>query len=358
MANFYPLSVVDVRRETRNSVVLTLEPRDEDRDTFAFIHGQYLTFRRDFDGEELRRSYSICAAPCEGTLRVGIKKVDGGFFSTWANDQLQVGQVLESMAPLGNFHSALEPDRPKSYLAFAVGSGITPVLSIIKTVLAQEPRADLTLVYGNRSTNSIMFREELEDLKNRYLGRFTLVHVLAGESQDIDLFSGRIDADKCEALFQSWISPEKCDQAYICGPESMMLATAASLRAHGMGDEQIKFELFATARRSQARRRETPKATDSKEKACSATITLDGTSRVVEVPKQGLSLLDAALEADLDVPYACKVGVCSTCRAMVLEGEVEMKSNHALDDYEVRSGYVLTCQASPLTDKLVVDYDQ
>ncbi|MHA1530021.1 MAG: 2Fe-2S iron-sulfur cluster-binding protein [Alphaproteobacteria bacterium] len=358
MARFYPLSVTEVRRETRDSVVVTLAPRAGDREVFDFIQGQYLTFRRKFGGAEVRRSYSICAGRGEALLRVGIRKVDGGCFSTWANEELQPGEVLEAMAPMGSFHTAIEPGRRKSYLGFAGGSGITPLIGIVKTVLAEEPKADFTLVYANRSTSSIMFREELEDLKNRHLGRLNLVHVLESEAPDIDLFAGRLDAAKCAALFAGWIDVAGADQAFICGPEPMMLAVAATLRAHGLGDEVIKFELFASARPGRARRRKARAAPGSKGDTCSVTFMLDGASRVVEVPKRGQSLLDAALAANLDAPHACKAGVCSTCRAMVLEGEVEMAANHALEDYEVRRGYVLTCQSHPMTGTIVVDYDQ
>ncbi|MET2831374.1 1,2-phenylacetyl-CoA epoxidase subunit PaaE [Mesorhizobium shangrilense] len=357
MARFFQLEVADVRRETRDAVVVTLSPRAEDRAAFDFTQGQYLTFRRTFEGEELRRSYSICAGRDEGLLKVGIKKVEGGAFSTWANDELRPGDLLEAMPPMGAFHVPLEPERGRSYLGFAGGSGITPVLSLIKTTLAREPRSRFTLIYGNRSINAIMFREELEDIKNIYLGRFSIIHVLESEAQDIDLFSGRIDAEKCSRLFKGWIDIKAVDLAYICGPEPMMLAIAASLREHGLHDDQIKFELFASAPR---RARHVAKAASSNDRAetCKATITLDGTTRVIDMPKRGQSILDAALGASLEAPYACKAGVCSTCRAMVLEGEVEMETNHALEDYEVKRGYVLTCQCYPISDSVVVSYDQ
>ena len=215
MPRFYPLEVSDIRRDTRDAVVVTLEPRAEDRDAFDFIQGQYLTFRRTFDGEEIRRSYSICAGRDDGCLRVGVKRVDGGCFSTFANEELEVGDVLEAMPPMGAFHTAIEPEKAKVHLGFAGGSGITPVLSIIKTVLAKEPKSRFTLLYANRSINAIMFREELEDLKNTYLGRFSIIHVLESEAQGIDLFSGRIDAEKCAALFKSWIDIEDVSIAYI-----------------------------------------------------------------------------------------------------------------------------------------------
>jgi ring-1,2-phenylacetyl-CoA epoxidase subunit PaaE len=358
MASFYPLRVADIRRETRDAVVLTLAPRPEDRDVFAFTQGQYLTFRRSFDGEEIRRSYSICVERGAELLQVGIKRVEGGCFSTWANEDLQVGAELEAMPPMGNFHAPIEPERAKRYLGFAGGSGITPVLGIIRTVLAEEPDSSFTLVYGNRSTNAIMFREDLEDLKNRYLGRFSIVHILESD-QDIELFTGRVDAEKCEALFGAWIDVSGADQAFICGPEPMMLAVAATLKAHGMAEDRIKFELFASGQPGRAKRRGgRQKPEMSREATCRATFILDGTSRTLDMPKLGTAILDAALAADLDVPYACKAGVCSTCRAMVIDGEAEMEANFALEDYEVRRGYILTCQATPLTDTITVDYDQ
>ena len=358
MARFHSLDVVDVRRETRDAVVVTLKPRDEDAGLFDFTQGQYLTFRRRFDEEELRRSYSICAGKGEGFLQVGIKRVDGGAFSTWANESLAAGEVLEAMPPMGNFHTPLDPDAARHYLGFAGGSGITPVLSIIKTVLAAEPGSSFTLVYANRQISSIMFREDLEDLKNRYLGRLSVLHVLEAEAQEIDLFTGRIDAAKCAALFKTWIDLASVDTTYICGPEPMMLAIAGALKEHGLADGQIKFELFASGQPGRAKKRVASSAAATSNSTTEATITLDGATRTFRMPKEGTSLLDAALEASLDAPYACKAGVCSTCRAKVLEGEAEMAVNHALEDYEVRQGYVLTCQCFPLSDKIVVSFDQ
>lgn len=358
MARFYPLQVVDVQPETRDAVVLTLAPSDEDRPRFAFTQGQYLTFRRVFDGEELRRSYSICAGLDDGVLQVGIKRVDGGAFSNWANEQIRVGDTLEAMAPMGNFHVPLDPQGARHYLGFAGGSGITPVLSIIRTVLARESASRFTLVYANRQISSIMFREALEDLKNRYLGRFSVIHVLETEAQEIDLFTGRVDADKCRALFESWIDLPSVDTAFICGPEPMMLAIAESLRDHGLTDAQIKFELFASGQPGRAPVRPRVASAADTSQTAQATITLDGMTRTLSIQKNGQSLLDAALAADLDAPFACKAGVCSTCRAKVLEGETEMAVNHALEDYEVRQGYVLTCQCHPLSDRVVISYDE
>lgn len=357
MARFLPLTVTDVRRETRDAVVVTLTPRDEDRALFDFTQGQYLTFRRSFDGEELRRSYSICAGVDDGCLQVGIKRVDGGAFSTWANENLTPGDMIEAMPPMGKFSMPLDPATARHYVGFAAGSGITPVLSIVKTVLRREPGSRFTLVYANRQISSIMFREELEDLKNLYLGRFSVLHVLESEAQEIDLFTGRIDADKMTALFDRWIDPKSVDAAFICGPEPMMLTVAQSLRDHGLRDDQIRFELFASGQPGRAKARPVSRTTEGGE-GTQATMTLDGATRSFAMPREGQTILDAAIANNLDAPYSCKAGVCSTCRCKVLEGEAEMAVNHALEDYEVRAGYVLSCQAYPLTDRVVVTYDE
>ena len=358
MARFHPLTVTDIRHETRDAVVVTLKPREEDRAAFDFTQGQYLTFRRDFDGEELRRSYSICAGKDEGVLKVGIKRVDGGAFSNWANGNLAPGDVIEAMPPMGRFYMDIDPTTEKHYLGFAGGSGITPVLSIIKTVLSQEPRSKFTLVYSNRQINSIMFREDLEDLKNLYLGRFSVIHILEQEGQEIDLFTGRIDGDKMKGLFTHWLDASAVDTAFICGPEPMMLAIAQSLRDHGLTDAQIKFELFASGQQGRAKTKAVSKTAIVPGSGVQATVTLDGATRSFEMARGGETILDAAIAAKLDAPYSCKAGVCSTCRCKVLEGEVEMAVNHALEDYEVRAGYVLSCQAMPISDRVVVTYDE
>ncbi len=357
MSRFHPLQVVDVRKETRDAVVVTLKPRDEDAEAFAFTQGQYLTFRRDFDGDELRRSYSICAGLDEKCLKVGIKRIEGGAFSSWANSDLKAGDTVEAMPPMGRFFTQIDSDAEKSYMAFAGGSGITPVLSIIKTVLAREPKSSFTLVYANRQISSIMFREELEDLKNTYLGRFSVIHVLESESQEIDLFTGRIDAEKMDLLFRLWLDAQSVDTVFICGPEPMMLTIADSLRKHGLADEQIKFELFASSQPGRVKKRAQAADTASSANTCEVSVTLDGATRTFSMPKDGTAVLDAAIDNDMDAPFACKAGVCSTCRAKVLEGDVEMEINHALEDYEIRAGYVLSCQCIPLSDKVVLSYD-
>ena len=357
MARFHDLTVTDVKKTIRDAVVVTLKPVNGAADAFDFTQGQYLTFRRDFDGQELRRSYSICAGRDDGVLQVGIKRVDGGAFSTWANEDLAVGDTLQAMAPMGSFHTALDADAARQYLGFAGGSGVTPVLSILKTTLAREPNSTFTLVYANKGISTIMFREELEDIKNTYMGRFNVIHILEADAQEIDLFTGLVSQEKCAELFKGWIDIAHVDTAFICGPEPMMLGIAAALRAHGLEDAQIKFELFASAQPGRAKQKAVSSQAASGANQTTAVITLDGATQTITTAKD-VSILDAALANAMDAPYACKAGVCSTCRCRVIEGEVEMASNHALEDYEVEKGYILSCQSYPLTDKVVVDYDQ
>lgn len=352
MPQFHPLTVTDIHHTIRDAVVLTLKP--DSPEAFTFTQGQYLTFKQDFDGTELRRNYSICAGLDDGVLQVGIKRVDGGAFSTFANTQLKVGDTLQAMPPSGSFFTQLEPDTAKSYLGFAGGSGITPVLSILKTVLRREPQATFTLVYANRAVNTIMFREELEDLKNLYMGRLTIIHILES-GQDMELFTGRVDQEKCDKLFQHWIDVTSVDTAFICGPEPMMLAIADSLKTHGLEPDQIKFELFTESQQGRLAKQEIT-ARAAGQKGTEAQVTVEGVTRRFTMPKDQ-SVLEAALDNALDAPFACKAGVCSTCKARVLEGEYEMLSNHALEDYEVEQGMVLTCQCYPLSDKIVVEYD-
>ena len=357
MARFHDLTVTDIHKTIRDAVVVTLKPVNGSAEAFDFTQGQYLTFRRDFDGEELRRSYSICAGKDDGILQIGIKRVEGGAFSSFANQELKVGDTLQAMPPMGRFFTELDPDKPKQYLGFAGGSGITPVLSILKTTLAREPASTFTLVYANKGVATIMFREELEDLKNSYMGRFNVIHVLESDAQEIDLFTGLVSQEKCAELFKGWIDIAHVDTAFICGPEPMMLGIAAALRAHGLDDAQIKFELFASGQPGRARQKAKTVGNGTAANQTTAVIKLDGASQTIAMSKD-TSVLEAALANSIDAPFACKAGVCSTCRCRVVEGEVEMVANHALEDYEVEKGYVLSCQSYPLTDRVVIDYDQ
>lgn len=355
MPRFHELTVTDVQKTIRNAVIVTLQPPEGSAGGFEFKSGQYLTFKRDFDGQEIRRSYSICTGENDGCLQVGIKQVEGGAFSTWANTDLKPGDTLASMPPMGSFFSGTKTGQSKNYLAFAGGSGITPVLSILKSVLNDEPGSHFTLVYANQGAHTIMFREELEDLKNIYLDRLAIVHVLETEGQDSDLFSGRIDSKKCVGLFKYWIDIQSIDAAYICGPEPMMLAISQALRDHGLNDDQIKFELFAGTQVGQAKRRASSRKPETVQ--TKLTVKLEGAVYDLELGPD-ISVLDAALDQSIDAPHACKAGVCSSCRCKVVEGEVEMIANHSLEDYEVEKGYVLACQSYAVSDKIRLDFDQ
>jgi len=350
--NFHTLTVANIEKTIRDAVVLTLKP--DEPQAFDFTQGQYLTFRRQFDEVELRRSYSICSSKQSDLLQVGIKRVDGGAFSTWANSELQVGDTLEAMPPMGNFYKA-SSNQDNHYLAFAGGSGITPVLSILRTGLQHEPASKFTLVYANRSTNSIMFREELEDLKNTYLGRLSIIHVLEEDSQGIELFHGRVDAEKCEKLFSGLVDLDGVTTAYICGPEPMMLEISEALQQNGLSKDDIRFELFASGQPGRAKKRASSSSDNAE--GIPGKVTIGGVTQSLLVDRD-TSLLDTAVENNLDAPFACKAGVCSTCKAKVTRGEVEMIANHALEDYEVEAGFVLTCQSYVVSDSVEWDYDE
>ena len=352
MARFHDLTVTDIRKTIRDAVVVTLRP--ENGADFSFKQGQYLTFRRDFGGQEIRRSYSICAGLDDGVLEVGIKRVEGGAFSSWANTALEIGDTLEALVPDGRFTSTLNPSASKHYLGFAGGSGITPVLSILKTVLVREPNSRFTLVYANRGVNTIMFRDELEDLKNTHMRRLSVIHVLESDAQEIELFTGLVTEDKCGELFARWIDVGTVDLAFICGPEPMMLGIVSALEKHGLGQDQIRYELFKSDQPGRLQRPASmPPALPE---GAELTVVIDGAARTVKMdPDQ--TVLAAALAGDMDAPFACRAGVCSTCKCRLLEGQVEMAANHALEDHEVADGFILSCQSFPVTDKIVVDYD-
>ena len=356
---FHPLVVNQVQNTTRDAVVIGFDVPQHLRDAFSYVQGQYLTLRTTLDGEELRRSYSVCSAVQDRRLRVAIKRVPGGVFSNWASEHLKPGSVIDVMPPQGSFHVPLEPpasSRVRHIVAFACGSGITPVLSIVKTTLLAEPRTNVTLVYGNRSSSGVMFKEELEDLKDSHLSRFKLVWVMSRESQDIPLFNGRIDYEKCSRMLTQWISPVTIDAAFVCGPRDMMRATEQALLDKGVEQSRIKTELFGTA--TQDGKAPLPRAPVQGNDQCEVEVVVDGTRRSFVMRKNQDNLVDAGLKAGLEMPYSCKGGVCSTCRAKVLHGEVDMDINFVLEDYEVARGFVLCCQSYPVTDKLLIDFDQ
>ena len=356
MSRFYPLTVARVQQLTRDSVAVSFAVPPELAEAFAYREGQHLTLRAMIDGQDVRRSYSICSAVQDGSLRVAIKRTPGGVFSGWANEHLQPGHTVEVMPPMGHFHVPLAPANRRHYLAFAAGSGITPILSIVKTILLTEPDSRFTLFYGNRASSSVIFRDELADLKDQYLARFSLTYIMSREQQDIDLFNGRITREKCRQLLQHWVRVQDVDVAFICGPEEMMHAVSDALQEAGMGKDRIKLELFAAsipAQRHVARQQE-PGARHQTE----VTVIMDGNRASFSMERDQESILDAGLRAGIDMRYSCKGGVCATCRCKLVEGKVDMDANYALEDYEVARGYILSCQSFPVTDQVVVDFDQ
>lgn len=356
MNHFHTLTIREVQPETRDAVSIAFDVPADLQDRFKFTQGQHLVVRAQLDGEEVRRSYSICAGVDDGELRIAVKRVPGGLFSSYANAQLKPGDVMEVMEPSGQFFTQLDPTHQGQYLAIAAGSGITPILSIVKTTLAREPNSQFTVIYGNRSTSSTMFREALEDLKNTYMDRLNLIFMFSREQQDIELYNGRIDADKCAQLFRRWIDVPHLQAAFICGPQGMSETVRDQLREFGLAPERIHFELFGVAGKPRSHRAEIP--ADDNSEATRVTIFNDGRTIEFDLPRNTQSLLDAGKEHGADLPYSCKAGVCSTCKCKVIEGEVEMDSNFALEDYEVAAGYVLSCQSYPISDKVVLDYDQ
>ncbi len=351
---FHRLAVNDLRRETTDAVSLTFAIPKELADDYAFAPGQYLTLRTTMDGEEVRRSYSICSGPDDGELRIGVKKVDGGAFSSWAADELKAGDELDVMTPTGRFGVTPAPAEARVYVGFAAGSGITPILSLVKGVLAREPKSRFFLFYGNRSTEGVMFREALEELKDRFLQRFSLFHVISGEEQDIPILHGRLDGEKVRVLLRSLVPASSVDHVFICGPTGMSDEIEATCRDIGIAEDRVHVERFVSGLGGKPR----PKAViaPSAPPKAFASLIIDGKRREVPVA-EGEAVLDAALRAGVDLPFACKGGMCSTCRAKLVEGKAEMEVNYALEPWELKAGFILTCQAKPVSEKIVVDYD-
>ncbi|MGW1056704.1 1,2-phenylacetyl-CoA epoxidase subunit PaaE [Micromonospora rubida] len=354
---FHPLPVAAVDRLTADAVAVTFAVPEELRETFAFRAGQHLTVRRvGEDGEDVRRSYSICSTPDDlarhGRLRIGVREIPGGAFSTYACGALRGGDTVEVLPPLGHFTTAFAPDRARRYGAVVAGSGITPVLALVATALAVEPASTFTLVYGNRSANSVMFAEELADLKDRYPTRLHLVHVLSRERGESPLLSGRIDTGRLGWLLETIVPGDAIEEWFLCGPYGMVVDAKAVLAERGVPESAVRTELFHVAEAPAPPRRPADVAGTGAE----VTILLDGRSSSFTMGREE-RVLDAALRVRGELPYACKGGVCSTCRAKVVDGEVTMARNYALEPDEVAAGYVLTCQSSPVTDRLTVDYD-
>lgn len=322
---------------------------------YAFAPGQYLTLRTTMDGEEVRRSYSICSSPDDHELRIAVKKVDGGAFSSWALEELKSGDELDVMTPTGRFGVAHVPDRARIHVGFAAGSGITPIMSIVRGILAREPNSRFFLFYGNRATNGILFREALEELKDRFMGRLSVFHVLSQEEQDLPILYGRLDREKVEVLLRAMVPAAAVDHVFVCGPVAMSEDIEKTCIDMGIPAERVHVERFVSEFGGKPR----PKvqvAPEAPPKAV-ASLIVDGKRKDVPIA-EGEVVLDAALRAGMDLPYACKGGMCSTCRAKVVEGEVTMDVNYSLEPWELEAGFVLTCQAHPVSSRLVVDYDQ
>jgi ring-1,2-phenylacetyl-CoA epoxidase subunit PaaE len=351
---FHRLAVNDLRRETDDAVSLTFAIPKQLEDDYNFCPGQYLTLRTTMEGEEVRRSYSICSGPDDGELRIAVKKVDGGAFSSWAADELKRGDELDVMTPTGRFGVAPAPGEARVHVGFAAGSGITPILSIAKGVLAHEPNSRFFLFYGNRSTGGMLFREALEELKDRFIERLSVFHVISGEEQDIPILHGRLDGEKVRVLLRSLVPAASVDHVFVCGPTGMSEDIEATCRDIGIAAERIHVERFVSEFGGKPR----PKAVvpaSAPPKAFAALI-IDGKRREVPVA-EGEAILDAALRAGMDLPFACKGGMCSTCRAKLVEGAAQMEVNYSLEPWELEKGFILTCQARPTTEKVVVDYD-
>jgi ring-1,2-phenylacetyl-CoA epoxidase subunit PaaE len=352
--HFEKVTVKEIRKETADCVSIAFDIPETLREKFEYKAGQYLTLRAFIDGEEVRRSYSLCSSPLENEWRIAVKKVAGGVFSAYAMSELKAGDVIELMPPIGNFFSPLDADNKKQYIAFAAGSGITPIISLIKTTLIAEPQSSFMLVYGNRNVHSIIFKEELEGLKNKYMTRFSMVHVLSREMMDAAVNYGRIDAEKCELLFARF-ADVNADEFFICGPEEMIFCVKDFLKEKGVERRNIHVELF-TSGKSEIRNQKSAIVEDGKVKS-KVTIRLDGRSFELDLAMDGENILDAALHRGADLPYSCKGGVCCTCKAKLVEGSVDMEVHYGLERDEMERGFILTCQSHPRSERVVIDFD-
>jgi len=354
---FHELTVAAIERQTDDAVVVALNVPEALREVFAFQPGQYLTLAAELDGAPVRRSYSICSSPGEATLKVGIKRVADGRFSRFVNDELSPGATLKVMPPEGRFTAHRLGGR-HDYLLIAAGSGITPMLSIAATVLAHEPESTVSLVYGNRSTATIMFEEELQDLKDLHLGRFILIQVLSRESQDVALFNGRLDGARIVAMAErGLISPSTADGVFLCGPGAMIDDIAAALAVHGVAADKIRVERFTLDGELPAGKPPSPEARQAARDGTEIEVLLDGVRRSFAMREQSSSVLDAAHAAGLELPYSCAAGMCSTCRCRVVEGSGEMAVNYSLEPWELAAGFTLACQTRPTSRRLVLDFD-
>lgn len=355
---FHSLKIKEVRKETEDCCSIAFEIPENLKSAYDFTQGQYLTLKTAIKEEDVRRSYSICTSPNDNDLRVAVKQVPNGLFSTFANQILKAGDVLDVMTPMGSFYTELKEDNEKHYIGFAAGSGITPIISILKTSLEREPKSRFTLFYGNKNTKSIIFKEEIEALKNSYMERLTVHYFLSREMLDAPLMNGRIDKPKCDSIFDVLLDISEIDECFSCGPESMIFAVKDALMERGFEEEKIHFELFTSPLGKLGVEKKIEIKEEDKGKSSNITINLDGKAFQFDLPFGTDNLLDAALKQGADLPFACKGGVCCTCKAKIKEGSVDMALNYALEKEEVEAGFILTCQAYPTTDKVVVDFDE
>ncbi len=358
--DFHSLTVKDIRHETDNARVVSFEVPSELQEAFQFKAGQYLTLKQDIDGESVRRSYSICSAVKDPQLQVGIKRVEGGVFSNYIHDQLKVGDTLDVMQPQGEFYTSLEANQSKNYLFIAAGSGITPILSLIKTTLAAEPESKVTLIYGNQSTATMMFRNDLSFVKNRHMNRFHWINIYSRQPQQAEVLNGRIDNKKGAELAQSLIDLAGFDEFFLCGPEAMISGVSRGLTNFGINDDKIHYELFASSAEDAKAIIEKHHARAVKFKGKTSRIELvkGGREYQFELSADGENLLDAGMTQGAELPFSCKAGICATCRCKLVSGEVEMDIDHGLQADEIEAGYILSCQAHPLSDTVRVDFDQ
>lgn len=354
MSHFHKVKIKDIRRETNDCVSIALDIPAELKDNFVYKQGQYITLKLNIGGEELRRSYSACSSPlADPDLRIAVKAVENGKVSTFLNNGIIVGQELEVMNPMGNFFVEMPAEKEQHFVAFAAGSGITPILSLLKTALAVNESNKFSLFYGNKSTDDIIFRQELNDLVVKYENRFQVHHILSREKTADKLFEGRISPEKCLDLLMNFEEIQHADAYFLCGPFDMTMGLKDKLIEFGIPKEKVHFELFTTVEKEidSETSKDVKTNTDTK-----VTIVLDGEETELTITGNE-SVLDAALDAGLDAPYACTGGSCCTCRAKLIEGSVKMDVNYALTDQEVKDGYILTCQSHPTSPKIIVDYD-
>ncbi|HFB99293.1 MAG TPA: phenylacetate-CoA oxygenase/reductase subunit PaaK [Phaeodactylibacter sp.] len=352
---FHKIKIAAIEKTTSDAVVITLGMPEELKGRFVFKQGQYLTLQAEINGEEVRRSYSLCSSPLDGEWKVGIKKIEGGKFSTFANEVLQEGDVLEVMPPKGGFFVEIDKTKQKNYVAFAAGSGITPIFSIIKTHLLAEPNATFKLFYINQTVASIILKEEIEALKNLFMNRFEVFYFLTKEHRNVPLLKGRLDEEKLNIIFKSICDAETVDEYFSCGPEAMILMIRDFLLKKNVAKNKIHFELFNTTGASVEAKKKV--AQTFKGKVAAITIMEGGKSMSFKIEQGSDNILDAAIKNAADLPFACKGGVCCTCRAKLIEGEVKMLVNYGLEEEEVEQGYILTCQSIPVSEKIVVDFD-